>query len=385
MKIKAKYLDKLFTSFSRSGDMIARVLETNFPEGYPNNLPFYQGIHTVKLTDHPDKTDNPSKAIAKDIFPHNIYKGYHSVDGEAIHFLGKKHKLVKTLVRSFYHIIADDLAEIVYALNIKPDVELIINISDVADNLERPEWDMVRFFLECLDKKKIKYTVVDFSKFDVVYIENFTNLVFPFHSGARLDMLTDFLIENVSGTIPPTGNRKLFVSRRNTMVEDFLPDAVNFSHKNDRRIDNAENLEKIFSDLGFEIVYAESLGTFEDQIRFFADARVVAGVTGSGLTNALFMRPGGVLIEISTPLITHSPMISAQYFKKNKIDPIMMSPNPNMVQEIHMFYHNLAFFKNLLYVSIPNFSRESDQIREFIESIPGLKEFITHDPQSNNL
>jgi hypothetical protein len=287
------------------------------------------------------------------------------------------------LVRSFYNIIADDLAEIVYALTINPDVELIINVSDVADQLERPEWDMVKFFLDCLDKKKIKYTLVDFTKFDVVYIDNFTNLVFPFHSGARLDLLTDFLLENVSGPKFPTENRKVFVSRRNTLSSDFLPDAVNFSYKNDKRVDDAENLENVFKDLGFEIVYAESLGSFEDQVRFFSSVRVLAGVTGSGLTNALFMQPGGVLIELSTPLITHSPMISGNYFKKNKIDPTSMNPNPNMVQEIHMFYHNLAFFKELLYLSIPNFTRESEKIRDFIATNPGLKEFITYE-QSNN-
>jgi hypothetical protein len=91
------------------------------------------------------------------------------------------------------------------------------------------------------------------------------------------------------------------------------------------------------------------------------------------------MKPGGILIELATPLITHSPLITEGYFAENEIDPEDIALDPNLVQELHMFYHNLAFFRDIVYVSIPNFHRKAEKIKSIIENVPGLKDFITHE------
>lgn len=378
-----KDFKKFFTIFYRSGQSISRIIQTNIPEGYKNHLPFYEGMHTVKLNDNPDLELNPGKPVAIDFRPENIFKGYIDVDGKALHFVGKHKKAVKTITRSFYHAVADDLAEIVNIITMSPKTEIIFNISDIAELLDNPEWDLMKYFFSRLDEEKVKYSIVDFSKFDVIYIDNFSILTFPFHSGARLDLLADFLKKGIDqGNMAAT--RKVFVSRKNTRTVEHNPDAVNFSYPNDRRIDDHEALENIFRDLGFEIVYAESISSFKEQIRFFLSVKVLAGVTGSGLTNAIFLPEGSTLVEITTPLITQSPLMATSYFRDNDIDPKTMALDPNLVQEIHMFYHNLAFFKNLSYLSIPNFTRSTDKLKEFIENDQSLKRFLINE-QSNNI
>jgi hypothetical protein len=82
------------------------------------------------------------------------------------------------------------------------------------------------------------------------------------------------------------------------------------------------------------------------------------------------------MIELVTPLITQSPVVSNDYLKNSGIDPKEYELDLNTVQEIHMFYHNLAFFKEHTYIGIPNYFRSSDKIREFIDTNKGLKEML---------
>lgn len=367
---------KIFSNFSRSGSSISRIIETNMPIGYRNNLKFREDVHTIKLETTKEMEDNPNKVIASYIVDENITKGFlEAKDARVIHFINNKHKGIKTISRSYYHAIADDLAEIVMAMSINPDMELILNVSEVTEDIDRPSGDFVRFFLDCLDKEKIKYTLVDLNKFDILYINNFTVIEFPFHSGARLDLLSDFLGKHLKFPVgEPT--RKVFVSRAVAGNKETSIHTENFSYPNDNRIDDHFNLESIFEELGFEIVYTEHIMDFDSQLELFMNSKVIAGLTGSGLTNAIFMKPGTTLIEVATPLITQSPLIHAEYFRYNGLDPKDFEIDLNMVQEIHTFYQNLAFFKNQIYISIPNFNRKSEDVRAFINASEQLKAFI---------
>jgi hypothetical protein len=88
------------------------------------------------------------------------------------------------------------------------------------------------------------------------------------------------------------------------------------------------------------------------------------------------MQPGGTIVEISTPLITKSPIITKEYLMEKGINPEDYDLDINVVQEIHMFYHNLAFFKEHAYISIPNYFRDSDRIKSFIDANKPLKELL---------
>jgi hypothetical protein len=271
--------------------------------------------------------------------------------------------------------VADDLAEIVYAIKKYPDLELVIDVTEVRGALTTPEWDFIGYFLKCLDKEKVKYTLVELKKFDIVYINDFTLLAFPFHSGARLDMLAEFFKKHVTNP-KEEAHKKVFVSRGKMNWRDPLKDAVNFSYIDDNRIDNHSEIEQVFKDLGFEIVYPEDFKNFQEQVDYFYKVKVMASLTSSGMVNGVFMQPGGTMIELVTPLITQSPVVSNEYLKNNGIDPKEYELDLNTVQEIHMFYHNLAFFKEHTYIGIPNYFRSSDKVRKFIDANPSLKEML---------
>lgn len=365
---------KKFSRFGRGGESISRILETNFSKDLGNNLPFWEGIHTV--TSQPKSALNPKKAIVLELTKENVTKGYiEAEDAKTIHFIGPKRKLIKRITSSYYHAIADDLAEIVYGLSLYPDAQLILDVTDIRDSIDKPAWDFVGFFLRCLDDKKIKYTLVELSKFDVMYINNFTLLSFPFHSGARLDMLSE-LFEKYVTDKKQKPYRKVYVSRKKTGWKDEDPSAKSFSYSNDNRIDNHDKIEKTFFDLGFEIVYPEDFKTFQEQLDFFYSVKTLASLTSSGIVNAVFMQPEGNIVEVVTPLITSSPLINDEYLKRYKIDPKDYDIDINTVQEIHMFYHNLAFFKNHTYVGIPNYTRDSDKLQAFIDNNKALKEML---------
>ena len=368
-----KFLKKL-SRFERDGKKISRILETNFPVGSQNHLPFWDGVHTVTpqknsvlLSDRIDEL-----RLNKD----NVAKGYIAAENaRVIHFLSPKKKLVKRITYSFYHAIADDLAEIVYALEVCPDAELILDVTDIRKDLHEHTWDFVGFFLKCLDDKKVKYTLVELSKFDVMYINNFALLSFPFHSGARLDMLSDFFSKYVTDK-KQKAYRKVYVSRKKNGYHPENKDAQNFSYTNDNRIDSHEKIEQIFFDMGFDIIYPEDFNTFQEQLDFFYSVKTLACLTSSGIVNGVFMQPQGNIIEVVTPLLTKSPVITDEYLIANNLDPKDYGVNLQTVQEIHMFYHNLAFFKNHTYIGIPNYTRDSDKIKQFIENNTLLKEML---------
>jgi hypothetical protein len=65
-----------------------------------------------------------------------------------------------------------------------------------------------------------------------------------------------------------------------------------------RRVLNEAAVEKLLAGYGFESINPGRLSVAE-QVALFADARIVAGPHGAGLTNAVFMAPGGAVVELT--------------------------------------------------------------------------------------
>lgn len=94
---------------------------------------------------------------------------------------------------------------------------------------------------------------------------------------------------------PPGRPERVYLSRRR------------FSRRNfDRVMANEVLIENVFRTRGFEIVYPETLPFFQ-QIGFYRHCTVLAGLSGTALHNALFMRPGATLIELGDPRYEGEP------------------------------------------------------------------------------
>jgi capsular polysaccharide biosynthesis protein len=76
-----------------------------------------------------------------------------------------------------------------------------------------------------------------------------------------------------------------------------------------RKIVNEDVVSVVLRKFGFQIVCAEEL-SFEQQVRMFSRARYVVSNHGAGLTNILFMKEGGSVLELRH----HSDRINNCYF-----------------------------------------------------------------------
>jgi capsular polysaccharide biosynthesis protein len=73
-----------------------------------------------------------------------------------------------------------------------------------------------------------------------------------------------------------------------------------------RSIVNNQQIEQLFEDRGFEIVRPENL-SFEQQVRLFSSAKIIAGGAGAAYANLIFCQPGcEVLGLVCTAIKTYS-------------------------------------------------------------------------------
>ena len=80
------------------------------------------------------------------------------------------------------------------------------------------------------------------------------------------------------------GGRKIIVSRNDSETRRWL---------------NEEKCTKTLTELGFEVVTTSRL-SLKDQVNIFRQATIIIGIHGAGLTNALFMNQGSIVVEIRT-------------------------------------------------------------------------------------
>jgi hypothetical protein len=261
------------------------------------------------------------------------------------------------------------MSEVIHAIESYPKHEIILDISELKENFEDAHdrdfvyHNVFLYFLESLKNKKIKYRLVRLKDYEVIYINNFRVVHYALESTKKADRVYDFFKDRVSNvSVQP--HRKVFISRSLTVGRDY--DAPTLSCSNDDRIDDHEKLDNLFFSMGYEIVRSEELGSFQEQVDLFYETKVLASITGSGLSNAVFMQPGQTLIEIVTPLVVP---VGTPGNKKDITDPYY-------VQELHNFYKNLAFYKKHTYFGVHNESRSFDDLSQTIQNDPKIKNFL---------
>lgn len=98
---------------------------------------------------------------------------------------------------------------------------------------------------------------------------------------AVIDFIRETYFEAYGLRAPPTGDRKLYISREDAKK---------------RRLSNDAEIQAFLEARGFETILAAKL-PFKEQISLFALASQVAGVHGAGLTNLVFAPPGTRVTE----------------------------------------------------------------------------------------
>lgn len=350
---KKKTSTPSFTSLPRLIDVNA----THFPveQNFTTDLKVSRGITRFKSSGI-----QPGKPVLSDIMYFVSDEDISKLpkldnDKKVLQFLSEDIKVVVRIASSYYHFINDILSSILTVHAVDPDILFILDTSNVPEDILRQPY--LSFLPKALTKAGVKFEIHMLSDYDFVDVRN--TLSQSYYDTGTMDSIEN--IHNLYTSFVDNKNikpfRKVFVSRRDAGERRNNNDPENkLSWNNDKRIDSHDELEDLFRELGFEIVYAERFKTFEEQIQFFYETKVLAGTTGAGLTNAIFMQSGQTVIELQTPL--------------------MITLGNNMQQELHFFYTIVSFRRNHNHLMIPNFSRLTSDIKKKLNKDTFLKAFL---------
>jgi hypothetical protein len=220
-----------------------------------------------------------------------------------------KEKLVINFHPSIAHAIQDSFSMIAAWAEINPNSEVVILVRSMEGDLRATTFntDIMDVAIEILQSLGLSVVLANSGSFFLV--NKFTIITSINGSVLKSKNLYDAVERflDVISPADPSANAKLYISRskmkpRNFMFED---DHVNVL-LDDKRVMDEDYLEEVFKEMGFEIVYAENYSSFKEQVSKLRTAKVVAGVTGAGLTNFMFTSSSvknRTLIEIATPVV----------------------------------------------------------------------------------
>ncbi|KQX06419.1 MULTISPECIES: glycosyltransferase family 61 protein [unclassified Leifsonia] len=186
------------------------------------------------------------------------------------------------------HFITQDLSKLwgwQDALALHPDLKILISAHDGAPDLHGFQIEMLAAL--GIDAERIHVitapVVVDHL---ITATQAFQNP--RFISPTMSDLWRDMSVRLARGT-----------------ESDVVPDRVFAARGGEfkRACRNARDVEKLFEDHGFTIIYPESMSIAE-QVSTFSRAHVIAGYTGSALLNLIFSSTPGVRILIGSESYT---------------------------------------------------------------------------------
>lgn len=255
----------------------------------------------------------------------------------------KSKKLLIHIPDNFYHYFADLCTPILAVHSVEPDIEVIVDESffhftDEDSSQEAPPY--YRFVYEMMDNLKIKYRTIKAPDLTMV-ISNFImpkDLTFFDRFLESAVFLKNYIEEYIVDTnVEPY--RKVYLSRQ------AGPNTPGF------RVDSEKGLMDYFTSIGFEHTDQNHFANINDQIKFFYETKVVCGLTGSGLTNMLFMKDFQTVIELVS---------------------LMEFPGPSdeepIKEEIHDFYKMMAFDKKHTLINIPNVNKKHEDLTSLIST-----------------
>lgn len=230
-------------------------------------------------------------------------------------------KVVVTASPSIYHFWHEAVGPALSIIKKNPNSMLLIDCPPTFNK----NMDHYSFFIDTLKSLGITYKEIDLSnsyKINNFFIFNLDHVVIDSWALS----LQEFF-------------EKIFNNNSKTFRKIYLI--------NSKRVFDEEILIEHLQSKGFEAVVPEEIGSYDQQIKFFNEAKILISTTGSGLANSLFMQPGSIVVEIVTPL---------------KLPIGLDLDSENWVQTLQYYYDIISFEKNHLHIRIPNHSGHSSDI-----------------------
>lgn len=265
-----------------------------------------------------------------------------------IEIISEKNKICLSPSENPYHFLYDFLGQI-FEIEKRFDLENLELIIRLDPNYHVDSTK--EFIADLLNKLNVKYHFIE--KKSRVLSNNFSeisNQEQPYR--AAYNLIYDRLLSIYpSKLISP--DKKVYVSRIG------YPDQGNtICTELEKRIDDELKLIEHFIQNGYEIHYRGKLGesSIIEDIIYFRDVKTIAGLSGAGLVNAIFMPPGGNLIEIAVPILS-------AFGGEDDLFP------ERYIQARHLFHPATAFEKGHMMYQVPIKSKSAEEAISKIKDI----------------
>ena len=280
-----------------------------------SDIEFYNNINEIKVINLINPLLSPS-----------VSKIITNVDN-FLKFVSPRKKIFISLDPNYYHFHNDSLGILFGYYETIKDCIFVLDISQITDY---KNCSFYNFFIEFLKNNNIDYELINCNKDTVIHANNFF-VVRSFPNG-KINMpqiVSDFYKNSIDDlNIKPYKN-------------------VYLSRKDNRGLVDSKIIETYFNNNGFEIIYAEDFANFEEQINYFYKVKTLISVSGSGLTNSIFMQSNTLILEIMTPYTLDILSSDNKVVEKN-------------TEQLHYSYNLITFLKNQTYISIPNINLNID-------------------------
>lgn len=212
-------------------------------------------------------------------------------------------KVVLPMHGAMFHLMFDTLGIILNEHKKNSDLIFVLDWHRNNDDRVGP---LASFVVDVLDKAGIKYHFVDL-KNSRILINRFYFVNNATYDLGKFKSVSDYADgSGLLDSLEPY--RKVYLSRALASNSQDInrwkrPDLIPGSpFVDDTRIDNELLLEEYFRDHGYEIVYAENMGSYEERIKYFSSIKILISPTGAGLTHSIFMSPKSRIVELAVPM-----------------------------------------------------------------------------------
>jgi hypothetical protein len=277
-------------------------------------------------------------------------------------FRSSNKKILITLSSGMFHFWYDSVGTVLTCLEENPGSEVIVDYSRlklVEGYGVMSDSSYYNLFLEILKKNGVQYKTICSQHYGGMIVDNFYQL----DQSNRTNNPTPIIYRETRDYVKNKDvvpHRVVYLSRTNyESLEAPRPDLKPGTlFKTGQRVINEKVLEDYLKENGIEIVVPEHFASFKEQIDYFSEVKTVISVTSSGLTNAIFMKPESNVVEITTPLLINT------FFENGMWDAM---------DELHHLYELISFEKNHKRFSIPNQTKQAEEIVEYLKRNNVLK------------
>jgi hypothetical protein len=285
---------------------------------------------------------------------------HQDVGNNTVDLVSNRVKLILKIYEGLFHAMFDTLGIALHEAKKNPEILIVLDSSDVDVYSDTSIKD---FVIGMLDDSNVPYVIANLKK-EQLLSNNTTILNDSGYGVSRFLSLAEAIRSDKKFSIEPP-ERMVYLSRSRTNTQaawkrpDIKSNTVSGKLSGGMRMPNEEVLENYFRSLGYEIVYSEELKKDKSLIEYFSSVKILAGVSGSGLSNVIFMQPGSTLLEVTTPIGS-------------------LGPDGHWSFSIHNFYKEIAFCNGMAHISLGSIANPEDVI-DIIDKNNKLRSLISND------